>query len=150
MGGGVGKSGEQSEAPEAQSNSGPHSTLNEKLTSANCGSNPVSDSVTSKISLVAVDASFTRRKRYGEKSPHELVRTTRIFAALGSAVKYALSAGVACGGGAEAGAIHAAGIPVTLSPPTISTLFGVNAVGAAFRQYTSSVLWRKLPSAIAA
>ena len=51
----------------------------------------------------AASASFTSRSVYGEKSPHSFVRTTRTFAALVSAAKYAASADVACGGAGDCG-----------------------------------------------
>src|SRR5262249_13604634 len=98
MAGGVGAPGGQSHGAGRQSKSGPHSTLKENWTSASCGSNPLSTSVTSKESSPAWVALFTRRKRYGEKSPARLTRITRVFAASASLLKYALSTAVACAG----------------------------------------------------
>ena len=54
-----GRSGGQSGGTGAQSKSRPHSTLKENVTSASCGSNPFSASVTSKVSCAAAAASLT-------------------------------------------------------------------------------------------
>src|ERR1700751_1990075 len=106
MGGGVSASGGQNGFGGAQSRSDGHSTLKEKRTSASCGSNPASTSVTANGSSFACAASLTSRNAYGEKSPVSSVRMTRVLGASANAVKKAFSCGVPSGGGAEAGAIH--------------------------------------------